>query len=329
MIDIENLSKEVAPLIDKEIEKVLPKNGMKNLNDAVWYHMETGGKKLRPLLAILTCEALGGSRDKILPFAASCELLHNWFLVHDDIEDGDKVRRNKPSVWVEYGLAHGTNVGDYMAHKVFELILTSKERDLEDKKIMSLLDAMVQTALSTAEGQTMDINLRGNNSPTEKDYLDMIIGKTAHYLTVPMIGAAVVADNEDLIPNLIEFGKNLGPAFQITDDILDLTEGKGRNEIGRDIKEGKRSILVVHCLKKCSNEEKAKLLHILNKSPEETTDGDVAYAKDLFYKHGSVDYARQMAEEFTSKAKHIADIFPQGLREILYFFADYIIQRRK
>ena len=216
-----------------------------------------------------------------------------------------------------------------MAHKVFELILASKNYGVSDEKTMKLLDAMVKTALRTAEGQTMDISLRGSNAPAEKDYLDMIIGKTAHYLTVPMVGAAVVADNEDIIPNLIEFGRALGPAFQITDDILDLTEGKGRNETGRDIKEGKRSILVVHCLKKCDDSEKEKLLRILNKPPEETTDGDVAYAKDLFYKHGSVDYARQMAEEFTSKAKHIADSFPPNLREILYFFADYIIQRRK
>jgi len=329
MIDIENLSAEVSPVIDREIEKVLPKSGVDNLHDAIWYHMDTGGKKLRPLLSILACEALGGSRDKILSFAASCELLHNWLLIHDDIEDSDKVRRDKPAVWVKYGFAHGINIGDYMAHKVFELILHSKEHGVNEEKTVKLLQIMTDTALRTAEGQTMDINLRGNSAPTEKEYFDSVIGKTAHYLTVPMLGAAIVADREDLIPKLVEFGKNLGPAFQIADDILDLTEGKGRNEIGRDIKEGKRSILVVHCLGRCNPEEKGKLIAVLNKAPEETTEEDVAYVKGLFEMHGSIDYARRRAEEFTNEAKRIADSLPPKLKEILYFFTDYAIQRRK
>ncbi|MCX6815826.1 MAG: polyprenyl synthetase family protein [Candidatus Aenigmarchaeota archaeon] len=328
MIDFEKTG-EKAHLIDKELERVLPKKGIENLHDAINYHMDTGGKRLRPLLAILACEALGGDVKKILPFAASCELLHNWFLVHDDIEDGDKVRRDKPAVWVKYGLAHGVNVGDYMAQKVFELILHSKDYGVSDDKVMKLLDAMVKTSLRTAEGQTMDINLRSNDKPTEKQYFDMVIGKTAHYLTVTLVGAAIMADREDLIPKLIDFGKNLGPAFQITDDILDLTEGKGRKEIGRDIKEGKRSILVVHCLNKCGGDEKKKLLTIINKEPEKTTDEDVTYAKILFEKYGSVEYAKQKAEKYASDAKKIAGKMPAQLKEILDFFADYIVNRRK
>ena len=191
-MNIEKLMEEKSHLIDKEFDKVLPKTGISNLQDAVWYHMETGGKRLRPLLSILTCEALGGNADKILPFAAACELFHNWILIHDDIEDGDKVRRNQPTVWVKYGLAHAVNVGDYLEHKVFELILHSKEHGVDDSTIMKLIECMKTTAIKTAEGQTMDINLRNNDSPTEKEYLSMVIGKTAHYLTVPMIGAAIV-----------------------------------------------------------------------------------------------------------------------------------------
>jgi geranylgeranyl diphosphate synthase type I len=291
--------------------------------------MAAGGKRLRPLLAIMTYEALGGKDDKILPFAAACEVLHNWLLVHDDIEDGDKVRRDKPTVWVKYGLAHGINIGDFMAHKVFELILMSKEKGLSDDVVFRLLKAMTDTALRTSEGQALDMNLRNNINPTEKEYLESAIGKTARYLTVPMIGAAIVSGNDKLIPKLIEFGTYLGPAFQIADDILDLTEGKGRKEIGRDIKEGKRSILVVHCLSKCSKDEKTKLLSILSKPPEQTTDSDVTYVKKLFIKHGSIDYARKKADELTAKAKKTADSFNPKLREILYFFADYAVQRRK
>jgi len=173
----------------------------------------------------------------------------------------------------------------------------------------------------------------------------MITGKTAHYLTLPMVGAAVAAGSrQDMINKMIEFGKFIGPAFQITDDVLDLTEGKGRGEIGRDIKEGKRSILVIHCLSKCTKDEKKKIIEILNKSPEKTSSADVeilnkspektssadvAFAKKLFEKYKSIEYARSRAESFAAQAKKIADTMPRNLKEILYFFADYLVKRRK
>src|SRR3990167_2485100 len=219
-MDIEKLTKEKYHLIDGEMNAVFNGN-IPNLHDAIQYHMGTGGKRLRPLLAILTYEALGGRDEKILPFAAACEVLHNWFLVHDDIEDGDKVRRDKPAVWVKYGLAHAINAGDYMAQKVYELILNSRKYGVDEKIVNDLLEAMVQTSIRTAEGQAMDINMR-SASPSENDYMDMVIGKTAHYLTVPMVGAAILAGRKELIPRLIEFGMQIGPAFQIADDVLDL-----------------------------------------------------------------------------------------------------------
>ncbi len=326
MIDISKLTAQKAHMIDREIEKVFPKNGLKNLDDAVWYHLGTGGKRLRPILSIVTYEALGGKDQKILPFAASCEILHNWLLIHDDIEDGDEVRRDKPAVWKKYGLAHGINVGDYMAQKVFELILSS---DVDNEKKFHLIDSMVKTSIRTAEGQTMDINLRENNSPEEKDYLDMVTDKTAHYLTVCMVGAAVVAEREEIIPKLIKFGSEIGPAFQIADDILDLTVGKGRKEIGRDVKEGKRSILAIHCLGKCSDGEAEKLLKILNKLPEDTTDEEVSEVKRLFEKHGSIDYAREKAEKMKQEALETVKTLPEELHEILEFFADYLISRKR
>lgn len=328
-MNIEKMLKEKSKLIDKEIEKVFPEAGLKNLNDAVWYHLSTGGKRIRPILALMVCEALGEDSRKALPFAASCEILHNWLLIHDDIEDGDKIRRNKPTVWVKYGIPHAINVGDYMAQKVFELILRSKNYGVDKKKILQLIDVMALTAVKTAEGQTMDINLRNNNNPTEKEYMNMVINKTGYYLTAPMIGGAIVADNEKIIEKIIDFGKCAGPAFQIIDDVLDLTVGKGRLEIGRDIKEGKRSILVVHCLSKCTKNERKKLLSILNKPAEKTIDMDILYAKRLFEKYGSIDYARSKANNLIKKAKSVTKDLPPELRSVLNSFADYLIERKK
>lgn len=328
-MDIEKILVKKGKLIDKEIAAVFPRS-IPNLHDAVYYHLGTGGKRIRPVLAIATCEALKGDVEQIIPFAAACELLHQWLLIHDDIEDGDRVRRDRPAVWVKYGISHGINVGDYMAQKVYELILRSKNRGVDNETIFRLLSAVVTTVSKTAEGQTMDINLRNSNNPTEKDYMDMVVGKTAHYLTIPMVGGAIVAGaDEKLIAKIIEFGSYVGPAFQITDDVLDLTEGKGRGEIGRDIKEGKKSVLVVHCLSKCSSNERKLLLHILNKSPEKTTKAEVLVVKKLFEKYGSIGYAQKRAKELVEKAKQITQDMPPKLRNILNEFADYFVERRR
>ncbi len=328
-MDVKKLIQEKGHLIDEEIKKVIPLEGVKNLNDAVWYHLGTGGKRIRPALAIITCEALGCEKEKIIPFAAACEILHNWLLIHDDIEDGDKVRRNNPAVWVKYGLPHGINIGDYMSMKVFELVLNSREKGVDNETVLKLLKHMILTSIRTAEGQAMDINLRQNDSPTEEEYMEMVIGKTAHYLTAPMVGGAIVAGREDLVEKILDFGRKIGPAFQITDDILDLTEGKGRSEIGRDIKEGKRSILVAHCLSKCNEDERQMLIEILNKPVDDTTNEDVEKVKQLFEKYGSVDYARNKAQKLVDEAKNIIADFPAELKEILDFVADYLIKRKK
>ncbi len=325
-MNIEEIINSKGHLIDEVMDGVF-KGTIPNLYDAIKYHLDTGGKRIRPLLAILTYEALGKDPKKIAPFAAACEVLHNWILVHDDIEDSDRMRREKPTVWVKYGLAHGVNVGDLMAHKVFELILKS---DFDEKTVLKLTEATMIAAIKTAEGQAMDINLRNNDSPTEDDYMRMVTGKTAHYLTLPMVGAAIAAGSkQDMINKIIEFGKFIGPAFQITDDVLDLTEGKGRGEIGRDIKEGKRSILVVHCLSKCTKDEKKNIIQILNKPPEKTSNADVMFVKKLFEKYKSIEYARNKAESFAAQAKSISAAMPLKLSEIMNFFADYLVKRKK
>ncbi len=326
-MDVEKILSEKGKLIDREIEAVFPK-GIPNLHDAVYYHLGTGGKRVRPVLAIATCEALGGDVRKIIPFAAACEILHQWILVHDDIQDGDIVRRNKPAVWAKYGLAHGVNIGDYMAQKVYELILRCGNYGVDNKTIFRLISAMVDSAAKTAEGQAMEMNLRRNDNPTEKEYMEMVTGKTSHYLTIPVVGGAIVAGaDEKTIAKIIEYGNFIGPAFQITDDVLDLTEGKGRGEVGRDVKEGKRSMLVVHCLSKCSAIERKNLISILNKA--EKTDADVLLVKKLFERYGSVEYARKKAKELSDKAKAVAKGLPPALRGILNDFADYLVERKK
>ncbi|MFH1236984.1 MAG: polyprenyl synthetase family protein [Candidatus Aenigmatarchaeota archaeon] len=324
--EVERMLKKKGKAIEKELEKAIPRKGTPNLNDAVWYHLNSGGKRVRPVLAILTCEALGCDTNKVMPFAAACELLHNWLLVHDDIEDGDRMRRDKPALWVKYGVAHGINVGDFMSLKVVDIVLNSQ---LDDAIKLSLFAEIAETCVKTAQGQTMDMNLRGQRSPSEKDYMKMIELKTAWYLTLPMVGGAIVAGRTGLVPKIKEFGMKVGPAFQIADDLLDLTEGKGRGEIGSDIKEGKRSIMVVHCSVKCSRDERKRMFEILDKPRENTTKGDIAYVKSLFEKHGSIEYARQKARSLVDESTQTTSSMPGELRSMLDDFARYLIERKK
>lgn len=328
--EIEHILEEFVPEIEKEIAKVIPKQGIPNLNDAVWYHLETGGKRLRPILAIMTCRALGGDVKRVIPFAAACEMIHNWLLIHDDIEDGDMMRRNKETVWKKYGTDHGINIGDFIAAKVYEIILKSKNLGVDESTIIRLFEESVKTCVKTAEGQTREMNLRKNNNPTETEYMDMVKQKTAYYLTLPIIGGAVITGAQDsVIEKIKEFGLKIGPAFQMTDDLLDLTEGKGRDGIGSDIKEGKRSIMVVHCSSKCEPDEKNKLFDILNKPRKDTSKDDVLWVKGLFEKYGSIEYTKESAEELVKESENIISDIPSELRKILNWFAEYMIKRKK
>ena len=324
-MDIEKLLEEKSEMVEKEMKRLFPES-IPNLYDAINYHLGTGGKRIRPVLAIATCESLGGDSKKAIPFAVACEILHNWLLVHDDIEDEDRVRRDKPTLWVKYGIAHAINAGDLMAQKVYDLILQS---DLDSETIIKLMRAMVNASIKTAEGQAMDINLRSNNEPTEEEYMKTVTGKTAYYFSAPMIGGAIVANADNIIKSLEEFGKKAGPAFQIADDLLDMTQGKGRGEIGRDVKEGKRSMLVVHCLSRCDSDEKARLLDILNRPVAQTSNEEVLWVKGLFEKHSSIDYARNKAEKLIEESKIAIRDLPENLRNILEAFADYLIKRNK
>ncbi len=325
MEDIERILRERGGQIERELEKSIPRKGIANLNDAVWYHMDSGGKRIRPVLAILTCESLGGDARKAMPFAAACELLHSWLIEHDDLEDGDRVRRGKPAVWVKYGVAHGINIGDFMSEKVYELVLRS---DLDDRTKLDLIAEIVETCAKTAEGQAMDINLRKNTSPSEEEYMKTVELKTAWYLTLPMVGGAIVAGRRDLVGRIKEFGLKIGPAFQIADDVLDLTKGKGRGEIGSDIREGKRSMMVVHCASRCSGPERARLFKTLDAPRGKTRRSDVEYARRLFEKHGSIDYAMEKARALAAESRLATSSLPENLRGVLDGFAEYLVERK-
>jgi len=222
-----------------------------------------GGKRLRAALVLLGCEAFGGRREHALHTAAAFEMFHSFALIHDDIEDGSTTRRGRPCLNHLHGTAIAINVGDAMYSKVFEL-LAANRKALGDAITLDLMTAVIRGAQLTFEGQAYDIGwTRESQVPTVDDFIGMLRRKTGWYSgRGPLEAGAIIAGatRQERQP-LGEFGENMAVAFQIRDDLLNLlidardravapgaTSGGYGKERGGDIREGKRTLMVIHAL---------------------------------------------------------------------------------
>jgi len=325
---LERILEEKRELVSKEIQRMPINSKVPNLLEGIEYSLKGGSKFLRSTICLETCRRLGGDEKKALPLAIASQLLHNWLIIHDDILDGDVIRYNQETIWSKFGLSHGVNIGDYLAHKTFGMVLELEDIGLSNDKVLGLVKLLIEVVCKTLEGQAMDINLRTKDDFTEDEYIKMVTKKTAYYLSFPLIGGAIITNaNRKVLEELMLYSKKLGPAFQIRDDLIDLTDSKGRGEIGCDIKEGKRTLLIAFTIKKCTDDEKRKLFGILNKPRAVKTEEEVNYVIDLFKKYGAIDYAQQKAEEFVEEVKSDIKDLPEELKDFLYTFADYVISR--
>jgi geranylgeranyl pyrophosphate synthase len=274
------------------------------------------GKRVRPALCLLIAQALGSTRHAALPFAAAIEILHNFALVHDDIEDGDTVRRGRPSTWKHYGLAHGINIGDYMLAQVFKVILRDDRNPIETRE--QLLILMEKTLEELFAGQAMDISARAANQFTVEEYNLLVARKTGSYLAAPMLGGAIIAGAKPMVLHALDrLGHDMGPLFQVRDDLIDLTTGKGRGEIGNDIREGKRSYLVAMASDRCGAGDREKLFAILDKDRAATTSEDVAWCVDLFRRVGAIDAAERRCAQLRDSALATIATLDEPLRRLL------------
>ncbi|OGL43061.1 MAG: hypothetical protein A2161_18450 [Candidatus Schekmanbacteria bacterium RBG_13_48_7] len=316
---------------DTKIEGFLKeKDEIPNLNDGVLYSISTKGKRIRPFLCYEVCKILNGDTEIVLPFAAAMEIMHSWILIHDDIEDGDTVRRNKPAVWIKYGIPHGINIGDYLQNKVYKIIINTRTSGIGDRIILKILNLVSQTLIYTTQGQALDMNLRIDNNPTIDKYITSVNLKAGYYLSCPIITGAIVAGaGDDLLNTINNYGQCIGPAFQIRDDLIDLTVGKGRNNIiGNDVREGKRTLLVIHALENSSPDEKIKLLNILNKKREQNTQEEIDWIIKLFRKHNSIEFAENYAKELLNQAEKEITELPEDLKIFLIEIAAFMIERK-
>ena len=256
-----------------------------------------GGKALRPAILLATCQAFGGSMHEALGAAVSIELLHNAFLVHDDIEDGSQLRRGEPTLHRKYGTALALNAGDALAVMALEPLRVDER--LGSRLSQRLTDEFQHMARQTIEGQATELGWRRDVTIdlTPDDYLDLIGRKTCWYTTIYPLRAGALIGSRATAPmaELNHFGFHLGAAFQIRDDLLNLIGSEDRygKELLGDIREGKRTLMLIHLLREASTEERAFLVDYLSHPAETQSDGEVREVLVLMERHGSIAFATE------------------------------------
>ena len=340
--------------VDAEMEKILPKRADKKdlermfgksryeydlsainntLNKPVWDFLDRGGKRWRPALFFLIAESIGGDVRKLRKFSVIPELVHNGSIMVDDVEDDGELRRRLPCVHKTFGVDVAINAGNFLYFMPL-LFFTKNRSKLDDKTTIRVFEIYAQEMTNIHAGQAMDIWWhRGNGKPTEAQYMQMCAYKTgtlsraAARFAVALSGGSL--EEEEKIG---KFAEAIGVAFQIQDDILDLvSSGSGRRRfgkpVGNDIKEGKRTLMVIHGLRKASGKDGKRLSQILNSHTSDPNRANEAIS--ILNKYGSVDYARQKAKEIVLCAwKEIEPLLKESpAKRHLKEFAFFLIER--
>ncbi len=356
-MDIEKFLEETAPLIDKAIEKYIPRKFTKDavlfkvnppmysytleplnkaIADPIWDMLDRGGKRWRPALFLLICEALGKKSSHFVDFSIIPEVIHNGTLVIDDIEDSSEIRRGKPCTYKIFQVDIAVNAGNAMYYLPLLPLMEQRTKISSDMQ-RDVYEVYVQEMINLSMGQAMDIawhrGIANADSLSEEDYLQMCAYKTGTLARMAAKMAAVLGEAEPkLVEKLGRFAESIGVAFQMQDDILDLTGqefAKSKGCVGGDITEGKRSLLVIYTLKVAKPSDKKRLIEILNLHTSDQKLRDEAIA--LMQKYNAMEHVKQTAERMVMDSWNEAEKLlptPQA-KEKLKAFAEFLIKRNK
>jgi len=351
--EIEGILEEKASVINKMVERYIPRKynrdsliftlgppryeyNIEAINEAiaepVWEFLDRGGKRWRPSLFLLVCEALGAEPEKLLDFAIIPEIIHNGTLMIDDVEDASEIRRGKPCTYKLFGLDIAINTGNVMYYLPLLTLIKNKEK-LSTEKQNRIFEIYLQEMIRLSFGQAMDIAWhKGLAEANEKQYLQMCLYKTGTLARMAAKMAAVLAGaSDDTVERMGKFAETIGVAFQIQDDVLDLigeefAEKKGG--LGQDITEGKRSLMVIHTVEKAKPSDKKRLLEILDTHTSDQKLRDEAIS--IIKRYGSIEYAKGFAQNMIEESwKEIDKLLqPSDAKEKLRAFAHYLVERK-
>lgn len=324
--------KEVSKRIDFKISK---RAIQKAILDPFWNFLDRGGKRWRPALFLLFLEALEGNLKKFKDLSIIPEIAHNSSLIVDDIEDQSELRRGKPCLHKIYGIDIALNVGNFFYF--FPIFIFEKHKRKIKKEIyLKLLETYFEEMEKLHIGQAIDIFWHQGKEKkiSEKEYFQMCAFKTGGMASLAGKMAAILAGkNDKIIEKIGKFCQSIGIAFQIQDDILDISlTGNEREKFGKsfgnDIKEGKRSLMVIHTLRKATKKDREKLIEILNKHTDNFKEKEKAIK--IIKKYDSIKYAKEVARKTIRKSwDEVEKIFPEsGTKKKLKEFTVFLVERK-
>jgi len=307
-------------------EKITTKEP-KSLYEPITYILQLGGKRLRPVLTLLTADIFNSNYKEAQNAALAIEVFHNFSLVHDDIMDAAPLRRGKETVHQKWNLNTGILSGDAMLISAYQLF------EYYDPEIFQALAKLFsKTALEVCEGQQYDVDFETRDDVTETEYLKMIEYKTAVLVGAAMKMGAIVAkaSNEDA-QKIYEFGRLLGIAFQLQDDYLDAfgdpkTFGK---QVGGDIIENKKTFLYLKALQNASTEDKARLVDLFQEKSALNHDLKIEFVKQVFVKTGADVLTKKAIANYTQQAFKVLDTLDitAAKKQILIDFGKSLMER--
>ena len=293
--------------------------------------IDAGGKRLRPFLVLKSCKLVGGREEDAIPTAAALELLHTFTLIHDDIMDQDEKRRGVPTVHTQWGVPIAIVAGDLLFAKVYEAITSFTDtKHVKPKRILQVLKEISEATITLCEGQTRDMMFESKETVSEEEYFEMIKDKTAAlFETSARCGGILGGATKKQVKCLGMFGHYSGIAFQVIDDILGLTADEKvlKKPVGNDIREGKRTLMVVYALEKASKSQRKQILETLGN--KDASPQKIQETIKLIDSLGAISYAKKLAEKYIKRAKKALASFPASEdREDLISLSDLIFARQ-
>ena len=326
MLNYEIEQKRLLEFIEKEIKNIVPQKTPEQLYAAYSYVMSGGGKRIRPLLTMLSAASLNGNPDSAIMAGLAIEILHNFTLVHDDIMDNSSIRRGRQTVHLKWNEETAILTGDMMVGWAYSTLLSTKNEHI-DELIKELTTALIEVC----EGQQLDMEFNQRNDITLNDYIKMIELKTSALLRCcTRMGAIIGNCNEIQYKNLDEFALNFGIAFQIQDDILDMTANqlKFGKKIGQDIIEGKKSFTILKAAELANQDEDKLLIQKYMASKNGLSEKYIPEFKKLFDKLNIFNIGQNITDIYINRAlNYIKDLPNEDYKNMLKVFINSLNKR--
>jgi geranylgeranyl diphosphate synthase, type II len=307
------------------------------LYDPLAAHLSRVGKSIRPAICMATCVAFGGKQDDALQSALALEMLHNAFLVHDDVEDESELRRGKPTMHTEHGIPLAVNAGDTLNALSLRLFRDNLPV-LGQKLTWRVFEEVDHMMLETLEGQALELGwIRDKRCDiNEEDYLRMTLKKTCWYSFIHpcRIGALIATRDGVDLDRFNRFGFYLGAAFQIQDDLLNLVgeQNKYGKEIGGDLLEGKRTLMLVHLVRNSKAGDAERVQAFLSEPRRSRSPRHVDWILEQMHGNGSIDYARSVLKHLAGAALYefthaYRDVPDSEEKMFMQHLVDYMVSR--